>query len=121
MGALGATSPAALLAMRRAAQEAFDNLVGKDRSQEIASHLENLLTPEERQRLTTAPPAKHFPLGARLGTPPSELPQPKFDISERDRLFDELQSLKKLPSRSIAQETRMAELETRLNALLESS
>ena len=65
---LGAPSPAALLAMRSAAQERFDALVGKDRADEIAVRLESQLTPEERERLTSAPPAKHYPLGAMLGT-----------------------------------------------------
>jgi hypothetical protein len=119
LAALGASTPAAILAIRRAAPESFDQLLGATRARELVTRLETLLTPEERKRLALASP-KVYPLGAMLGVPPVEIPQPAFDIEERDRLFNELQSLRKLQAPSPADRSRIAELESRLNALLES-
>jgi hypothetical protein len=121
LASLAAPSPAAVLSMRRAAPEAFDGLFGKERADQIAARLENQLTPEEKQRLESSVPVKRFPLGASLGTPPSHLPPPKFDIEERDQIFEQLQALRKLDSPSTEQTKRKSELEDRLNALLEST
>ena len=115
---LGISTPAAFLAMRRAAQEPFDNLFGKDRADEIASRIETELTPEEREHLASGAPRRHFPLGALLGDPP-KLVRPKFDIEERDRLFNELQALRGLSTLSADQKYRITQLEAMLNALFE--
>lgn len=121
LAGLGASTPAALLALRRAAPDDFERLFGKSKASEITVRLEGLLRPEERDSLASAPQPRRYPLGANLGTPPTGLPQPKFDIAERDRLFRELQSLRQSSSLSPADKVRLAELESRLNALLEST
>ena len=117
---LGASSPVALYSLRLAAVEAFDNLVGKERSGEIADRLWQLLTPSEQQRMATSSPPRRFPLGARLGKPPSELPEPPYNIRERDRVYNELQTLRKLSSPSAEQAQRISDLERELNTILES-
>jgi len=116
---LGASTPAALLSLRRAAPEAFENLLGKERAKEVVEQLWNLLTPDEQAKLSTAASPRHFPLGARLDTPRTGLPTPKFDIEKRDRIFNELQALRKLSSPSPVQRKRIADLERALNALLD--
>jgi hypothetical protein len=120
LGRLGLSSPAAVLAMRRAAPEPFDNLLGKDRADEIVARIKSQMTPVELDQLNSRATVRRFPLGAILGAPPSELLEPKFDIEERDRLFGELRSLRQLSSPTQDQLDRMAELEARLNSLLES-
>jgi len=117
---LGASTPAALLGVRRAAPKAFDDLLGATRAREVTARLESLLTSEELERQSLAQPPNMYPLGAMLGTKPEELPRPKYDIVERDRLFNELRSLRQSRHPSQADKMRMAELERRLNALLES-
>lgn len=117
---LGAATPIALLSLCQAAPEAFDDLVGKERADVIVGDLRNLLTPEEQDRLVATPPPRRFPLGARLDKGPGSLPAPKFDIEQRDRLFEELQSLRNLSSVSLTQKQRIADLEKQLNLLLES-
>ncbi len=115
---LGASTPAALLALRRAASQDFETLLGKDRAEQITKGLRQLLSEDELQRIDTAPPVRRYPLGALLGELPAGLPPPKFDIAERDRIFDELQSLKKLNAPTEDQRIRIAELEDKLNVLL---
>jgi hypothetical protein len=61
---LGAT-PKALLSMRRASQDAFDDFVGRDRAEAIASELDKLLTDVDREALKS-PPQSVGKLGARL-------------------------------------------------------
>ena len=118
LAALGTSTPAMLLSVRRASPEAFEALVGKERAEEITLALEELLTPEEKQRLARGAAAGWFSLGARLDRPPEKLPPPPYDIEERDRIFKELQSLKKSQPPTPSQKKRIADLETRLNNLL---
>jgi hypothetical protein len=66
---LGARSPAALLSMRKASREAFDNYIGKDRADTIAEELTKLLTPGDVEALNQ-PPNPRGKLGARLGPAP---------------------------------------------------
>lgn len=66
---LGARTPVALLAMRKASKQAFDDYIGQDRADVIATELDSLLTDEERESLKG--PAKRVGrLGARLDPPP---------------------------------------------------
>jgi hypothetical protein len=65
----GAKTPKALLSMRRASREAFDDYVGRGRAEAIASELEKLLTDEEREALK-GPPRGAGKLGARLEPSP---------------------------------------------------
>ena len=62
---LSAKTPLALLAMRKASRDAFDEHVGRDRAEAIAKELENLLTDEDRESLSK-PPKGVGRLGARL-------------------------------------------------------
>lgn len=67
LAGLGAASPLALLDMRRASQDAFDNWF-PGRSQAIAGELEKLLSDDERESLKS-PPKSAGKLGGRLGKP----------------------------------------------------
>lgn len=119
LAALGATNAAALWSMWRAAPDALEKLLGEPRADGIHRRLRDLLTPEERQRLDDAPPAKRYAFGASLRKPSPHLPPPPFDIEERDRIFSELQSLRGSHIRSAVEDGRILELETALNHLLE--
>ena len=70
LGALGADSPFALLALRKASQAAFDAHIGPERAKAIAAQLETLLDDNQRAILR-APTAKPGALGGRL-TPKSD-------------------------------------------------
>lgn len=61
----GARTPKALLSMRRASQDAFDEYVGRNRAEVIASELEKLISDEDREALKD-PPRAVGKLGARL-------------------------------------------------------
>lgn len=120
IAALGATSAAALLAMMRAAPEAFNHYLGSDFSQELAAALEASISDRERAILNSAP-QKFNATGAIIGKEPPEINSPPYDIAERERLFNQLQSLRQQYDSSPETKRRIAELEDQLNTLLESS
>jgi hypothetical protein len=116
LASLGASTPLALLAMRQAAPEAFEAHLGPQRAGPIAAELFALLSDEERERLAEPAPLPGA-LGARLSAPAAPLEDPPYDLARRDRLFDELQRLRRLPRPSLAEKTRMAQLEGALEDL----
>ncbi len=116
LASLGASTPLALLAMRQAAPEAFDQHLGPDRAGPIAAELLALLNDEERKRLAASVPLPGA-LGARMSPPAEPLKDPPYDLARRDRLFDELQRLRQLRSPSLAERNRMAQLESALEEL----
>ena len=65
----GANTPFALLSIRKASKDAFDDFIGRDRVDRIAGEIETLLTDEQRASLKE-PPKRPGPLGARMGPPP---------------------------------------------------
>jgi hypothetical protein len=65
----GASTPFALLSIRKASKEAFDNSVGLDRVDRLAKQVETLLNDEQRASLKE-PPKPPGPLGARMGPLP---------------------------------------------------
>jgi hypothetical protein len=66
---LGAKSPRALLALRKASPEAFDNLIGSDRVADVISALRSVVS-EEDLRDIDAQSTWRPSTGARLGRPP---------------------------------------------------
>lgn len=117
---LGAPSPAALLAMIQAAPEAFDRYLGGERAQALAEALRRLISESERALLDV--PVRQFPAtGAIIGRKAPLLRSPRYDIAERDRLFEQLQYLRQQKDSSPAAKRRIAELEEKLNALLEGA
>ncbi len=114
---LGAPNPAALLAMRQANPEAFDQYLGRDRAQELAAALRHLISEPERTVLD-APVQQFRTTGAIIGRKAPLLRPPRYDVAERDHLFEQLQSLRQQEDSSPATKRRIAELEQRLNALL---
>jgi hypothetical protein len=74
---LGAGSALALLLMRKASPEAFDDYVGRDRVEAITKALVSLLTAEE-QKMLAGPLPKRMPLGARLRRRPAGAKPPPF-------------------------------------------
>jgi hypothetical protein len=117
---LGAKSALMLLLMRKSSPNEFDAYVGSERAQHIEGGLMAMLTEEDRGKLA-AEPVRPGALGSRLGVGgrPVSLVPPSFEINERDRLFGELQDLRMGPSKSIDRDGRIAELERKLNQLLD--
>lgn len=67
--AFGAATPLALLSLRKASKEAFDNYIGLGRADEIVKGLEKLITDAERTTLSQ-PLQRGGALGARIDTEP---------------------------------------------------
>ena len=84
---LGASNPAALLAMMQAAPEAFDRYLGSDRAQALASALKHLIS-EAEQAVLDAPAQRFCATGAIIDHEAPGLQPPRYDVAERDRLFD---------------------------------
>ena len=70
LASFGADSACALLAIRKASKDAFDNYLGRDRVENTVEQLERLLTSEQRHALQQSAKAAAGPLGARLGPTP---------------------------------------------------
>jgi hypothetical protein len=118
LAGIGAKSALMLLLAQRASPSAFEKLLGAERAKTVLAGLAALLTPDEKSRLEGGLPEK-FALGARIDIPPSKLPEPRYDVEERDRLFGELKALRARSSQSPQDKVRILELERKLNALLE--
>ena len=69
LASFGAKSPLALLEMRKASRDAFDDFVGRERAPAIAEQIENLLSDEERT-LFNKPTRAPGRLGGRLDSGP---------------------------------------------------
>lgn len=67
---LCASSTLAILLMRKANPEVFDDYIGRDRVPGIEAALFASLNDVERKVLAEPPPTVWPPLGARIGTPP---------------------------------------------------
>jgi hypothetical protein len=119
LAGLGATGPAALLGMMAAAPESFDRLLGKACAQELRRALNDLVTESERALLATPPPPVRA-RGAIVDRPAPPIAPPRYDVAERDRLFAELQALRRQENPAPATRERIADLEGRLTAMLET-
>jgi hypothetical protein len=115
LAGLGASTPLALLCLRKASSEAFDRHFGADRAAAIAEALEGLLNEEEKERLK-APFSPKGKFGAHLGPAPQKL-EPTFDLMKREQLFKELQSLRR-QKQSSRRDQRISKIEAELNALV---
>jgi hypothetical protein len=110
---LGADSPAALYSLIEAAPTAFESFMG-GAARVVRERLQHLVSATESARATCD--TTEFPLGAELSQPP-RLREPPYDVVLRDRLFSELQDLRRNPvTRNGA---RAKQLEQELNLLLE--
>ena len=69
LAGLGASTPLAILSMRKASKESFDRFFGAVRADAIAEELQTLLSEEERRRLDDQTSPFLGYLGARLGPP----------------------------------------------------
>ncbi len=119
IGALGVSSAAAFLAMIRAAPKEIEGFLGVDRTRELMDLLERSLPAKERGALEV--PSARFPIsGAVLDRKPPILRPPDYDVETRDRLFEELQSLRRKGDSSPDTKRQIAQLERSLNALLEN-
>ncbi len=116
---LGASTPLALLAMRKASPAAFEEFFGHERAEQIASALLEMLSDQER-KLLEAPSPRLPKLGARLRSPAPPLQEPPYDLVQRNRLFAELQELRRKPSPTAEAQKRITALEEELNQLLKS-
>jgi len=117
---LAASTPAALLAMIRASPHAFFDFLGKPETDRLAASLEEML--EASQRALLATPAPTIPsLGAIIERRPPALKKPAYDITERDRLFAELQELRRTSDATPQYQHRIQQLEAALNEMLETA
>jgi len=114
---LGASNAAALLAMMQAAPEVFDRYLGTDCARELAAALEHMISESERA-VIEAPVRQFHATGAIVDQKAPLLRLPKYEIAERDRLFDQLQRLRQQANPSPATKRRIAKLEQRLNSML---
>jgi hypothetical protein len=114
LAGLGASSPLALLFLRKASPEAFDRHIGADRAAAIAEALEGLLSDEDKVKLK-APFTPRGKFGARLCPAPQKL-EPTFDLAKREQLYKELQSLRR-QKQTAERDQQISELEAALNAL----
>jgi hypothetical protein len=110
---LGAETPFALLSLIEAAPKEFAALMGNDAP--VAREQVAQLVPPSQLELLSFTPAE-LPLGAEL-SPAPKIADPPYNISLRDRLFDEWQELLKNPKTRNSQAAK--ELENHLNLLLE--
>ena len=117
---LGVSSGVELLAMMRASPQAFKGFLGDDRFDELSSTLEASL--DDRERAILDRPTENFKAtGAIIDREPPTIEPPQYDIGERDRLFDQLQQLRSQRDSSPETKQRIAEIEDRLNNLLENA
>jgi len=116
--AVHASGPAELLALMHASPDAFDNLLGESRAQEISKILKSMISDDERAILQERVPAYNVH-GAKVGKESPEVEAPKYDIHERDALFDELQKLRHQKASTPETRERITELENQLNRMLE--
>lgn len=117
---LGADSPAGLLASLDAAGGAAVQFLGKATLKRVRGILKPRLSARERQALVT--PVQRVYFGAQLQRPTPKIQPPNFNIAERDKLFDRLQSLRSRlrgGGTSPAVQTEVEELESRLNNMME--
>ena len=117
---LGASSAAALLSMMRATPETFERYFGNDRTQELKAALETTVNEPERAVLD-APIQRFHATGAIIGQKVPSLRPPKYDVVKRDRLFDQLQRLRRQGNSSPETQQGISELEESLNAMLEEA
>jgi hypothetical protein len=113
--ALGATDARALRAMHRAAPDAFAAYIGPS-TDHVLAQLDLMAPPEDD---AARAPIDRV-LAAQIGPAPRSLARPLLDLALRDRLFDELQQLRASTS-SPERDAAIADLEDRLNALLDGS
>jgi hypothetical protein len=115
---LGADSPLGLLYAIRAAPAEFEKYFGKDRIQSLAQHLDELVSPSEREAVESLPDFE-YSLGARQDLPAPPLKKPNYDIEERDSLFKLINELRHSPDQSSESREMLKNLEQQLNSLLE--
>jgi hypothetical protein len=115
LAGLGASTPLALLFLRKASPKAFDRHIGVDRAPVIAEALEGLLSEEDKVKLK-APFTLRGQFGARLGPAPHK-PKPTFDLEKREQLFKELRFLRK-QKQTAQRDQRISEIKATLNALI---
>jgi hypothetical protein len=116
---LAASSPAALLSLIQSSGDAFRRHFGADRTDQIVSALDHLLTDEDRSVLARAVPGFYVQSAHVQERPAPNLAPPKYDLAERDFLFDRLQHLRSISHPTPDTMREIAQCESRLNEMLE--
>ena len=112
---IGAESPSSLYSAIVASPEPFTHILSSTRIDQLLDELYCLIPANERavlEHFSFSPP----PVGLMDESAPS-IAAPDFDVEERDRLFDELQSLKSSGSSDARRRAKL--VEAKLNALLD--
>lgn len=114
---LAAPSAASLLSLVRASHGAFEAFYGLEPTRKLVENLEKMLSDEERDRLKRPPP--HFPIESpRILAAVPKLADPKFDVAERDRVFEEIRALRAKQQWSPEVTQRIKELENQLENMI---
>lgn len=119
---LGVESPQELLGMIQATPTAFSRLLGAQKTSLLEKTLREMVgqSVSATKMLPTKRRPTRFATGAIITGRRPRLKKPAFSLQERDRLFEELQSLRALPQTEENLE-RVAQIEGQLNALLEKA
>jgi hypothetical protein len=135
---VGADSPLALLAALEAAPQEYAELLGSGRYQGVLDYLnQHLSTVEQKQRsswLAGSPEelSTKFHFGALLTRPPRTINGVTLspadsdvtihtDFALRDRLFEELEELRRKHHLSSQEQDRLDEVQSKLSALLDET
>ena len=114
---LGISNAAALLAMIQAAPENFRNYLGGEHFFSLIQELKNLISNSEQVILNQ--PTKQFCAnGAIIERAAPQLKPPKYNVAERDRLFEQLQYLRQKNDALPTTRKRIAAIEQKLNTML---
>ncbi len=114
---LGATHPEQLLDAIAASRGAFESWFGADRTARLEDNLNRLIGPS---REAVAPPFEIPSFGVPLSREPAAtLPDPGYDVAERDRLYARLEALRHRASLTDAEAAEATDLERRLTRMLE--
>ena len=119
---LGATSPAALLALIVAADKAIYTFLGPETTVNVKNELAAELNDDEK--LVLESPMPTFKTGAIISDKPAKVRPVTYDIQKRDELFAHLQQLRSQKSRSGGLESpeiesEITHLEQQLNSMME--
>jgi hypothetical protein len=115
---LGASNAAALLAMMQAAPEDFERYLGSKRCLEIIIALRKSIGESEQAVLET-PVKELYSTGAIIDRKAPKIQPPKYNIAERDCLFEKIQELRQQHDPSPATRLTIDELEQELTKMLQ--
>jgi len=120
LAGLAAPTPAALLSLIQAAPEDFQNFYGTEATQCLIYELEQMLD-QQQLSLLRQPVRTRLATGAVISLQVPALREPGYNLTERDRLFSELQAFRREANQTDSVCQRIQQLEIELNTMLEAT